>query len=396
MSFYETLNIPKTASVDEIKKSYYKLARKWHPDKNPNNKDIAEEKFKAISRAYEVLSDTQQKALYDQFGEEGLKRGASSAGFDHFNNIFQQFGGFPFGNNMFGQFQQNRPQQHAQQVSDINIQVTISLDVAYNGIKQASHRLKRKSYCQECIGTGSEDQQNHNCCDCNGTGTIERRTQLGPMTQILRNMCQKCRGAGRTEGYSQCLVCAGSCVVDEDYAFNFDVPRGAAHDEKIIISNAGHVKLNNSPLYERHNIIVTIINKQETRQDGISRGQGLDLCITLIISLAEALCGFKKQITHFNGRIIDVEYADLCPPGTVLTIKNEGMHRGDRRGNMIVKLDLKFPNIIHKRLVWDALEPHIPYIERSTDSKTGIFNKDNEPINKPEEEANTQSNCRQQ
>jgi len=230
--FYEILEVSKNAAPDEIKKAYRQQALKYHPDRNPGDK-AAEDKFKEAAEAYEVLSDTQKKARYDQFGHAGVG-GASGGGFSgdgmtmedifsHFGDIFSDLGFGGFG----GYSSRGRGQRQVNRGTNLRIKVKLTLEEIEKGVEK---KLKVAKYvsCDECSGTGAKGGSAHsNCTTCRGTGQVTRVTNtfLGQMSTT--QVCPSCGGDGKVIT-NKCNKCAGEGVMRGEEVISVKIPGGVA------------------------------------------------------------------------------------------------------------------------------------------------------------------------
>lgn len=398
-SYYDVLGVSRDADKTTIKQAYKKLAIKYHPDKNPNNREESEEKFKKITEAYEVLSDDEKRQNYNQFGKAGPNQGPSN--FGNFNEVFEQmFGGSGFANmfpgmggmgNMFG-----KNPTKTETDGPLTVKIGINLDVAYRGQKDVEFKIKRKSYCPACKGYGSDDQKDYDCPGCDCQGFVTKTVQMGPMTQIFQQQCGQCGGRKFKEGYSACSFCNGNKYIEEMYPVKLDIPRGCFHSETITLQDMGNViprnKLEANSKFTRNEIKVEIqdhSNGQKSSHDFVRVGKNLDLGTSLSITLAEALCGFKKTLTHMDGRTFNIECDKVCNPDNYIILIGEGMKRDLPiiSGDLFVNLKIIFPEIIpDKRNLWNALEVGgiRPYEEHSTPPNVSIekrSGRDEEPGN---------------
>jgi len=259
--YYSVLGVSKDASPQDIKNAYRKMAVKYHPDKNPDNKEEATEKFKDISEAYQVLSDNEKKEIYDKYGEEGLKQtGHEENGMD-INDLFRS---------MFGQ-------EEDEEISPINIVKECTLEELYKGFI-TKETIDRCSLCKKCDGTGSVDCKEHKCTECNGVGNIAKIMQRGPMIQRFLEKCSKCKGSGSDELFEKCKNCKGTRLVKESIELEFKVNPGAFGRTGIVLENVGmkylpmnekiqKVDLMLSCLLKRKNMIhLNVCSKYVTRK----------------------------------------------------------------------------------------------------------------------------------
>ena len=257
-NLYSLLGINKTDDKNIIKKAYKKAALKWHPDRNMNNKEEAEKKFKEISEAYDILSDESKKNLYDTHGIEAVRQmgsGMPENPFDIFENLFGggggPFGGNPFGGGggPFGGFSGNPfSRQNGRSRSKDRVEnIKISLEDVYNQNK-INLKLKKREKCINCDGTGGKEKQSSfiHCTMCDGSGVILKVRQLGPgMISQQQEMCSKCNGKGKElKPNHKCLKCNGLCYNNVVKELNIEIERGIKDKQKIIIKNESHYEPN--------------------------------------------------------------------------------------------------------------------------------------------------------
>jgi DnaJ family protein A protein 2 len=358
--YYQVLGVERNATEEEIRKAFRKLAIKWHPDKNPNNKEIAENKFKEITEANEVLSDPQKRQLYDQFGVDGLKQsGFPGAGGMDMNEIMK---------NMFGMFGGRQEES----VPPIRIVKEYHLHQLYKGFT-TKETIERVSLCKNCKSTGMADGLNHNCTKCNGVGHVVKLRQIGPgMVQQLQEACDTCHGTGKDGNYEKCKTCNGRIATKETVEIEFTVEAGSfgtrANQTEIIIKNMGNEipldeRRNSSdrsdiiifiqeipdPLYKRHFVIP---NKKDYPDPA-------DLLFEINISLAESLCGFQKDIEHISGNTISIKYDDVLKHGDIIVIPCNGMPKTGKNkyGDLYISVKVDNPklNPETKRRLWQLL-----------------------------------------
>ena len=364
---YNILGVSRKASQDEIKKAYRKLAIATHPDKNPNNREESEQKFKQISEAYEILSNPEKRSKYDKFGKDGINQQQPDMnGFqDIFKTMFGGGGGPGFNFNIFGDrggggnFENNS--------NDISSGIKIPLSYCYTG-KQMALKLIRKSFCQICEGFGSFDRKNYDCESCEGTGMTTRTIQAGPFTQTINSPCGQCRGSKVKPGFSPCPSCKGQKYVDEQINLDIDIPKGCLNGEMVILKNCGNViprnKLKNDG-NTRYNVNIQVFDVADsTTNFKRDTNSHLNLITTIELSLAEMLCGFKKVITHMDNRNITISYGGVLKPTSVIIIKGEGMCKNNNKGDLLVNITVKYPvHIKNKKQLWNCLETGEEFIE---------------------------------
>lgn len=331
---YKVLSIDKNATDKEIKKAYRKLAIKFHPDKN--KEPGAEDKFKEISAAYDILSDKEKRSRYDKFGEEGLKTdNIGHNPFDLFSNIFgNSFGGHPFGRPPFG----SKNNKSKDRVENINV----SLKDIYN-CKTLNINLKKKVKCSMCNGRGGMfDSSVIFCNNCNGKGRYMRIVQFGPgMIQQVLEECDKCNSRGKIIKYNEiCPECRGKRINIIHKTIEVTLGNGIKDKEHIII----HGESDEDPEFNITGDLILVINEIE---DDTFKRKDNDLYITQTILLSEALCGVQFVIEHMDNRKLFVKYDNIITPNIKKRIEGEGMSdKEGYRGDLIIEFNIKFPKIL--------------------------------------------------
>ena len=341
--YYSVLGISKNATPQEIKKAYRKCALKYHPDRNPNNVEEAEAKFKEISKAYEILSDTQKKQQYDMFGEEGMN---GMGGMDDGNNpfdIFNNMGGF---GNLFSQmgqhFQQSQTSSSKRQKPPNKQKiVNLELDELYTG-KNVSFILQKKDKCFTCSGSGISDMKKVKICDlCSGTGSINELRRIGPMVQQIVKKCYECDGLGKIiPEKAKCGTCKFAKYVNKSKSISIYIPPGAANGEKFILRGDGDW----NPDYIERGDLVVVVNEVKSKNGLIREGE--NLIYHKKLNLVEALCGTTFIYKQLDGRIIKIKTNNIIIPNQIMKIKGEGMKKskeGSEFGDLIIKFSITFP-----------------------------------------------------
>ena len=333
--YYEVLGVDKNSDKAEIKKAYRKAAMKYHPDKNPDDKE-AEEKFKESSEAYEVLHDDEKRRLYDQFGHDGLKRTGFS-GFRGAEDIFSAFGdifGDIFGGGFGGGFGRRKQQG---QGSDLRYDMEITLEEAATGLSKEVVVSKNVS-CSVCNGTCSEEGYGPTTCTtCNGQGQVARREGFFSFAVT----CPACNGAGQMIK-NPCKKCRGTGVELKEKKLNVKVPAGIETGQNLRLTGEGEP----GKYGARNGDLFVVVHV--TQHDNFER-HGDDLVCQLPISFAQAALGSDMEIHTLLG-----EATIKIPKGTqsqtLLRIKGEGMPMLQRkgRGDLIVQVVVKTPEKITK------------------------------------------------
>lgn len=350
--YYEILGVNKSASKDEIKKAFYKLAHKYHPDK----KEGDEKKFKQVNEAYQVLGDDAKRSKYDQFGAGfenmgqggGYSRGGGFEGFD-FNNFAGGFqngnADFDFGNlnDIFSDFftggmgggrKQNRRGR------DISTEIQISFSESIFGVSRKI-LITKTSNCSSCNGSGAKSGTKMETCKyCNGQGHIReaKRTILGTISST--RVCEECLGSGSVPK-EKCENCKGKGVLRKEEEININIPAGIRDGEMIRMTGGGEaiLKGTSGDLYIKINVTSHPIFKRE----------GNDLVMNLDLKLSDALLGTEYPIQTLDGNI-SVKIPEGVSINEILRIKGKGVPVGkNKRGDLLIKLKIKLPNKLSRK-----------------------------------------------
>ncbi len=342
--YYEVLGIQKGASEDEIKKAYKKLARKYHPDMNPGDKE-AEEKFKEVNEANEVLSDPEKKARYDQFGFAGVDPnygagaggGAYGGGFD-FGDLGDIFGSF-FGGG-FGGGQRRNPNA-PQRGESIRASVSVSFTEAAFGCEK-SVTLERSEQCPTCKGNGCAPGTTPEICpDCHGTGTVQTRRQT-PMGVFASNgPCRKCGGTGRLI-HQPCPDCRGTGAVRKRKTIKINIPAGIDHGQTISLRGQGNAGKNGGPAGD---LLITVM----VQPHELFRRDGVDVFCEAPITFAQAVLGAELEIPTIDGKV-KYSIPEGTQTGTVFRLKGKGIPvlNGRGRGDQYVTVTIETPRNLNK------------------------------------------------
>ncbi len=342
--YYEVLGIQKGASEDEIKKAYKKLARKYHPDMNPGDKE-AEEKFKEVNEANEVLSDPEKKARYDQFGFAGVDPnygagaggGAYGGGFD-FGDLGDIFGSF-FGGG-FGGGQRRNPNA-PQRGESIRASVSVSFTEAAFGCEK-SVTLERSEQCPTCKGNGCAPGTTPEICpDCHGTGTVQTRRQT-PMGVFASNgPCRKCGGTGRLI-HQPCPNCRGTGAVRKRKTIKINIPAGIDHGQTISLRGQGNAGKNGGPAGD---LLITVM----VQPHELFHRDGVDVFCEAPITFAQAVLGAELEIPTIDGKV-KYSIPEGTQTGTVFRLKGKGIPvlNGRGRGDQYVTVTIETPRNLNK------------------------------------------------
>lgn len=345
-NFYEVLGVSQSASEADIKAAYRKLAMQCHPDRNQGNPE-AEEKFKEISHAYEVLSDKEKRQVYDQFGEEGLNGAQGGQGFQGgFHDpmdVFKQF----FGKNFGGFNGQAGPPQG----ETLQMEVGVSLEEVFQGASKTL-RYQRNIRCRPCNGTGSKSKTPpKQCTACNGRGMRVGTRQMGGFIQQFTTACPACQGKGSTvaDAADRCPTCKGNRILTETASLPLKVPAGVRDGTQMAVSGQGHEVPDGPP----GDLVLRI---RELPHRVFMRHHD-DLILKPKIGLREALCGVDMTVPHLDGKPLRVttQPGQVLRPGEILAVPRQGMPRTGRqnaRGQLLVQFDVELPQKLSK----DALQ----------------------------------------
>ncbi|MBC7124747.1 MAG: molecular chaperone DnaJ [Bacteroidales bacterium] len=340
--YYEILGVPRNASKDEIKKAYRKMALKYHPDKNPGDKD-AEEKFKEAAEAYEVLSDDNKRARYDQFGHAGMGNGAGGGGFSHdwtIEDIFAQFGdifGGHFGSfGGFGGFGGGRSSRRTNRGTDLRVKVKLSLSDIANGVEK---KIKVNKYvsCHSCGGSGAAGGSSYSTCStCRGSGYVTRvtNTLLGQMQTT--SPCPTCNGEGKVIT-NKCAACNGEGVVREDEVITVKIPAGVAEGMQLNVQGKGNAARRGGVPGD---LLVMI---EEEKHPNVVR-DGNDLIYNLNISIPDAVLGAPAEIPTVDGKV-KIKIEPGTQPGKILRLRGKGLPEVNsyQRGDLLVAVNVYIP-----------------------------------------------------
>ncbi|QQR49474.1 molecular chaperone DnaJ [bacterium] len=341
--YYDILGVPKNAPQDEIKKAYRKLAIKYHPDKNPDNK-AAEDKFKEAAEAYEVLSSTDKRQRYDQFGHAGVN-GAGGHG-DHgqqysdLGDIFENFGDI-FGD-LFGNQGRSKKQRAGgptpQKGHDLSQRAEISLKEAYEGCKK---EIKVFHYipCTACNASGcAAGSKPQGCKPCGGSGSLHYRQGFFAYSQP----CTTCHGQGFTIA-SPCTSCRGQSRVQKHDHFSINIPAGIYDGAELRLQGKGDAGVFGGPSGDLFLVMSVAADQTFTRRDS-------DLVATLVLTYPQLVLGCQIEMTLLDGSTESIKIPKGCPVGKEIMIPGKGFPdlRGRKRGNLIIVTQCDIPTKINE------------------------------------------------
>ena len=346
--YYEVMGVPKNASEDEIKKAYRKLAKQYHPDLNPGDKD-AEAKFKEVNEAYEVLSDKDKRARYDQFGHAGVDpsfgggAGGDPFGGDPFGgvdlgDIFSSF----FGGGGFGGGRRQANPNAPRRGSDTEAVLNISFEEAAKGCKK-NITYSRIDSCAACGGSGAEKgTQPKTCPQCSGTGQvrISQRTPFG-VVQTSRG-CDRCCGTGKAIEHP-CKDCGGTGRVKRQKTIEVTVPAGVDDDQVLQMGGLGNAGSNGGPAGDLH-VYVNV------RPHPIFERKGNDVWCEMPITFTQAALGAEVTVPTLDGRV-SYQVHEGTQPGDIFKLRGKGIQNlnGRGRGDQYIKVTIEVPKNLSQK-----------------------------------------------
>lgn len=336
--YYEVLGVSKGASEEEIKKAYRKLAIKYHPDKNPNDKS-AEEKFKEAAEAYEVLSNPEKKQRYDQFGHAGVggAAGGGAGGFGGMNmeDIFSQFGDIFGGSFGFGGGGSSRGGRRVNRGSNLRVKVKLNLSEIANGVEKKI-KVNKQVACNTCNGSGAKNSNYDTCRICNGSGVITRvqQTMLGAMQ--TQTTCNACQGEGKIIK-DKCGTCHGDGVVRGEETISIKIPAGVADGMQLNVSGKGNAAIRGGI----NGDLIVLIEEEEHPE---LKREGQHLVHHLYISIPDAILGTNVEVPLVEGKA-KIKIEPGTQSGKVLRLKGKGLPDVNSyyKGDLMVEISVFTP-----------------------------------------------------
>ncbi|MBI3912492.1 MAG: J domain-containing protein [Armatimonadetes bacterium] len=333
--YYERLGVPRNADEKIIRQAYRSLARKYHPDLNPGDKE-AEEKFKQISEAYSVLSDPEKRRQYDMLGDQGQPGGfagwpggfegaAGGTPFDFLNDLFGGAGGFPFGETIAAG-------------EDVEAAVEISLEDAYRG-GERSLTIATEERCPTCSGTGAQPgSQMVECPQCHGSGRAHNR---GGFT-LRGQLCPRCQGTGQVPS-RPCATCLGRGVTQRPRVLTVTIPAGIKDGQLLKLSGQGRPGPRGAPAGD-------LLLRVHIRPHPIFERRGDDLIIDLPVTYAEAVLGAEVRVPTLSGRVVRTQVRPGMHSGQLLKLPGLGMPRPHGGyGDLYARLQIVVPRTLSDR-----------------------------------------------
>lgn len=343
--YYEVLGVPKTASDADIKKAFRQLAKKYHPDVNPGDKE-AEAKFKEVNEAYEVLSDTKKRSEYDQFGHEGPMGGFGGGGGSYtystggfgggFEDIFDAFFGGGFGGRT------SRPNNGPQRGNDIQVNVTLQFTEAAFGCKK-DIQVSRSESCGECGGSGAKKGTSPKVCPtCGGSGQVQTSQNTLFGRSVVMRPCAQCQGTGQVIE-TPCPKCGGRGQVKKTRTIAVNIPAGIDNGQAVTLRGQGEPGLRGGPAGDLY-VRVTVRPHQLFRRDHY------DLRCDMPITFTQAALGAELEVPTLEGKV-RYKIPEGTQPGTVFRLRGKGVPvlGGNGKGDLFIKVSVEVPRRLSEK-----------------------------------------------
>jgi molecular chaperone DnaJ len=377
--YYEVLGVEKNADAGAIKKAYRKLALKYHPDKNPDDKE-AESKFKEAAEAYEILSDEQKRARYDRFGHAGVSGNAGGGGFSGggmtMDDIFQQFGdifgdgGSPFESFFGGGSRGGRARGRGQKGENLRIKVSLTLEEIATGVKKKI-KVKKHVNCTTCGGSGAKDKNSVQTCNtCKGAGYVRqvKSTFLGQMQTTIT--CPTCNGAGQTVT-ANCPKCKGDGRIYGEETIEIDIPAGVEAGMQLSMRGKGNKGLKGGPAGD------LLISIEEKKHDDLQR-DGMNLIYELYLNFADAAMGTSVEVPTINGRV-KIKVPAGTQSGKIFRLKGKGLPsvQAYGTGDQLIHVNVWTPKKLNEeeKALLDKLRSMPNFNPQPGKSEKGFFEK---------------------
>jgi len=347
--YYQVLGVSKGASTDEIKQAYRRLARKYHPDMNKGDAKEAEEKFKEVSEAYEVLADEEKRARYDQYGHAGVEGTFRTGGFDwsdftHYSDIsdiFGDLGGFGFGGGIFDQFFGRRTPTGPHEGRSLRYDVEVTLEEIAQGVEKEI-RVPHSIQCKTCGGLGAKQGDFKTCPTCKGSGQVQRGQRRGNTNFVTITTCPTCRGTGK-QVTRRCPACGGSGVTQTTSTIKVSIPKGADEGARLRIRGAGEASPNGGPPGDLFVVV-------HMGQHPVFARDGSDLYVEAPVTYTQAALGADIEVPTLGGTAL-VTVPPGTQTGTVFRLKGKGLPdmRGRGQGDQFVKVNVVTPSRLNRQ-----------------------------------------------
>lgn len=376
--YYEVLGVDRNASDEDLKKAFRKLAKKYHPDANPDNKEEAEKKFKEVNEAYEVLSDKQKRQMYDQFGFNAPGAGGQGGGYYSYGSGFDGFGGFSdFGDfsdlgDIFSSFfgggsSRSRGSNSIRRGNDLKVNIDITFEEAYKGIEKEIS-INRNELCTSCKGSGAKSGTGaEKCSACNGSGKI-RQVVTTPFGQMqTQKTCSTCNGTGKVIK-EPCPECKGKGRIKKTVKIKVKIPEGIDEGQTIVLKGEGESGYNGGPSGDLYIVI-------HLKKHSIYTRKAEHVLCDIPITFTNAALGTELKIPMVDGSIEKYRIPEGTQTGTKFTIKNKGFKsvNGNWRGDFVFTVIVQTPKKLthEQRLLMVELAKTMN--EQPPIKKRGIF-----------------------
>lgn len=378
--YYEILGVTRAATEVEIKSSYRRLAMKYHPDKNPGDKE-AEEKFKEAAEAYEILTDPNKRSRYDQFGHAGMRGAGFEHGFNNVNDIFTHFSDIFGGGSIFDEIfgtggsrrHTGRHKQHGIRGNDLKINLRLTLEEIAEGVEKTL-KVKRHEKCSHCNGSGAKSSGGtEECASCRGSGEVRTvsRSMFGQFVNI--QVCPACNGEGRVIK-EKCQHCSGEGRIRNEATIKVNVPAGVSSGNYIPLRNQGDAGIRGGEPGDLIVLIEEIPHKYFVREED-------DILFDLVISITDAVLGAEVEIPVLGSSVV-LKIEPGTQPGKILRLRDKGIkhlnHSG--KGDQLIHINVYIPGKItskEKELFKELSgSEHLkPKVKQGEHKSKGFFNK---------------------
>ena len=381
--YYAILGVDKNASDEEIKKAYRKMAKKWHPDANPDNRKEAEEKFKEVGEAYSTLSDPQKRRMYDQFGTAGANGsyGGFNGGFGGFGggNYTYSTSGFGFDDVVddfvssifgggFGRSSRTANPNSPRKGNDLRYNVDVTFEEAFSG----THKeivINKNEKCDTCHGTGAKPGTSVQTCSvCHGTGKVKKAQSLAGFATIQTVVaCENCRGTGKVIP-NPCETCKGKGTVRKQVTLNVEIPAGINDDQTLVVQGKGEPGVNGGPYGD---LYVTV----RVKKSNIFTRNGDNVECTIPITITQATLGANIKVPTVTGEEEEFTIPEGTQSGTKFTLRNKGFKKihTNSSGDLIFTVQVQTPKKLTREQRALFVELAKTMNEQPPVKKRGIF-----------------------
>jgi molecular chaperone DnaJ len=365
--FYEVLNVTRSAATEEIKSAYRKAAMRWHPDRNPQQKEVAEERFRECTEAYSVLSDAQKREAYDRYGHAGLAgvsfEGVNSSIFQDFQDIFGDFFGFE---EVYGGGSRRGGRNRVQRGADLRYDMSLSFEEAAAGVT-TKVKIPRLENCEACKGTGGKAGTGISSCQsCGGRGQLHY--QQGFFT--ISRTCPSCQGAGQVVR-ERCPACHGQGRIERERTIDLRIPPGVDSGTRLRIAGEGEKGPNGGPAGDLYVVL-------EVKDHPFFERRGVDLFCTIPISIAQAALGTEIMVPALQGEE-KLKISEGTQSGAIFRVKGKGLQdpRGGGKGDVYYHVTVVTPSKLSReqRKLMEQLGATLKVENRPAERGSSIFDK---------------------